>query len=116
VRAVRKGWLPFFPQFNKSPLEVVREAEAKGAKTEAEIVQYVVEALKRGELKFAVEDPDAPENWPRVWFIWRGNAIGTSAKGHEYFLKHYLGTHTSAIAEEQAQGQVQRGALPQARP
>ena len=42
------------------------------------------------------------ENWPRVWFIWRGNAIGTSAKGHEYFLKHYLGTHTNAIAEEVA--------------
>ncbi|NHK39740.1 nitrate reductase subunit alpha [Thermus thermophilus] len=106
VRAVRKGWLPFFPQFNKSPLEVVAEAEAKGAKTEAEIVQYVVEALKRGELRFAVEDPDAPENWPRVWFIWRGNAIGTSAKGHEYFLKHYLGTHTNAIAEEVAEGHV----------
>ncbi|WP_114313448.1 nitrate reductase subunit alpha [Thermus caldifontis] len=107
VRAVRKGWLPFFPQFNKSPLEVVKEAEARGAKTEAEIVQYVVEALKRGELRFAVEDPDAPENWPRVWFIWRGNAIGTSAKGHEYFLKHYLGTHTNTIAEEKAEGQVQ---------
>ncbi|BDG27541.1 nitrate reductase subunit alpha (plasmid) [Thermus thermophilus] len=106
VRAVRKGWLPFFPQFNKSPLEVVAEAEAKGAKTEAEIVQYVVEALKREELRFAVEDPDAPENWPRVWFIWRGNAIGTSAKGHEYFLKHYLGTHTNAIAEEVAEGHV----------
>lgn len=106
VRAVRKGWLPFFPQFNKSPLQVVAEAEAKGAKTEAEIVQYVVEALKRGELKFAVEDPDAPENWPRVWFIWRGNAIGTSAKGHEFFLKHYLGTHTSAVAEERAEGHV----------
>ena len=107
VRAVRKGWLPFFPQFNKSPLEVVKEAEARGAKTEEEIIQYVVEALKRGELRFAVEDPDAPENWPRVWFIWRGNAIGTSAKGHEYFLKHYLGTHTNAVAEERAEGQVQ---------
>ncbi|BCZ90542.1 nitrate reductase subunit alpha [Thermus thermophilus] len=106
VRAVRKGWLPFFPQFNKSPLEVVAEAEAKGAKTEAEIVQHVVEALKRGELRFAVEDPDAPENWPRVWFIWRGNAIGTSAKGHEYFLKHYLGTHTNTVAEEAAEGHV----------
>lgn len=34
VRAVRKGWLPFFPQFNKNPLQVVAEAEAKGAKTE----------------------------------------------------------------------------------
>ncbi|HEU4742060.1 MAG TPA: nitrate reductase subunit alpha [Meiothermus sp.] len=106
VRAVRKGWLPFFPQFNKSSLEVVKEAEANGAKTEAEIVAYVVEQLKKGKLEFAVEDPDAPHNWPRVWFIWRGNAIGTSAKGHEYFLKHYLGTHTNAVAEEMANGHV----------
>ena len=106
VRAVRKGWLPFFPQFNKSSLEVVKEAEAAGAKTEAEIVAYVVEQLKQGKLEFAVEDPDAPHNWPRVWFIWRGNAIGTSAKGHEYFLKHYLGTHTNTVAEEVANGHV----------
>ena len=49
-----------------------------------------------------MEDPDAPENWPRVWFIWRGNALMASAKGHEYFLKHYLGTHTNAIAEDLA--------------
>ena len=48
------------------------------------MIQYVVDQLKTGKLGFAVEDPDAPENWPRVWFIWRGNAIGTSAKGHEY--------------------------------
>lgn len=48
IRAVRKGWLPFFPQFNKSPLEVVQEAEAQGARTEEEIVRYVVQALKRG--------------------------------------------------------------------
>jgi nitrate reductase alpha subunit len=104
VRAVRRGWLPFFPQFNRSSLELVQEALSRGAKTDAEIVQYVVEQLRTEKLKFGVEDPDAPENWPRVWFIWRGNAIGTSAKGHEYFLKHYLGTHTNAIAEEQAAG------------
>ena len=57
--------------------------------------EYVVGRLKNGELKFSVEDPDAPENWPRVWFIWSGNALMASAKGHEYFLKHYLGTHTT---------------------
>ncbi|MEJ2303768.1 MAG: nitrate reductase subunit alpha [Anaerolineales bacterium] len=104
VRAVRRGWLPFFPQFNRSSLKLVQEALSRGANTDAEIVQYVVEQLRTEKLKFGVEDPDAPENWPRVWFIWRGNAIGTSAKGHEYFLKHYLGTHTNAIAEEQAAG------------
>ncbi len=102
VRAVKRGWLPFYPQFNKSSLEVVREAEAAGAKSDAEIVAYVVEKLKSGDLKFAVEDPDAPENWPRVWFIWRGNAIGTSMKGHEYMMRHYLGTHSNAVAKEWA--------------
>ncbi len=104
VRAVRRGWLPFFPQFNRSPLEVVREARERGAASNEEIIRDAVEQLRQGRLKFAVEDPDAPENWPRVWFIWRGNAIGTSAKGHEYFLKHYLGTHTNTIAAELAQG------------
>ena len=29
-----------------------------------------------------------------------------SAKGHEYFLKHYLGTHTNAIAEDMARDSV----------
>ncbi len=38
-------------------------------------------AASTGKLGFAVEDPDAPENWPRVWFIWRGNAIGTQRQG-----------------------------------
>jgi nitrate reductase / nitrite oxidoreductase, alpha subunit len=104
VDAVRRGWLPFFPQFNRSSLAVVREALAVGAKTDTEVIQHVVGQLKRGELGFAVEDPDAPENWPRVWFIWRGNAIGTSAKGHEFFLRHYLGTHSNAVAPEIAAG------------
>ncbi|MCZ7545960.1 MAG: nitrate reductase subunit alpha [Anaerolineae bacterium] len=104
LRAVRMGWLPFCPQFDRNPIEIVREAEAAGAKDSAEIVRRVVEQLKSGALRFAVEDPDAPENWPRVWFIWRGNALMSSAKGHEYFLKHYLGTHTNAIADEVAEG------------
>jgi nitrate reductase alpha subunit len=107
VKAVRNGWLPFYPQFNKSPLEVVKTAEAAGAATPEEVVAHAVRQLKDGQLRFAVEDPDAPENWPRLWFIWRGNALLASAKGHEYFLKHYLGTHTNAIAEDQAQPAVQ---------
>ena len=53
-----------------------------------------------------MEDPDASENWPRVWIIWRANAILSSAKGHEYFLKHYLGAHDNAIADEVAKGSV----------
>ena len=106
VRAVRKGWLPFFPQFNRNSLEIVKQAETKGAHSEGEVIQFVVDQLKLGTLHFAVEDPDAPENWPRVWLIWRGNALATSMKGHEYMLRHYLGTHTNAVAPEMAEGYV----------
>ncbi len=102
ARAVRSGWLPFYPQFTKNPLEVVRQAQAGGANSDDEVVRWTVEQLRQRKLRFAVEDPDAPESWPRVWFIWRGNALMSSAKGHEYFLKHYLGTHTNAIAEDLA--------------
>ena len=37
-------------------------------------------------------DPDDPANWPRNMFVWRSNLLGSSGKGHEYFLKHLLGT------------------------
>ena len=56
---------------------------------------------KSGDLHFAVEDPDAPENWPRVLMMWRANLFG-SAKGNEYFLKHLLGTDSSVSASETA--------------
>jgi nitrate reductase alpha subunit len=101
--AVRMGWLPFYPQFNRNPLELMGEAEAAGARTEQEIAGWIVEQLLSGKLRFSIEDPDAPENWPRVWIIWRANALHSSAKGHEYFLRHYLGTHSNAIADEVAQ-------------
>jgi len=105
-RAVRSGWLPFYPQFDRNPTELAREAEEAGAGSPDKVADYVVKKLKSGDLKFSVEDPDAPENWPRVWYIWRGNALMASSKGHEYFLKHYLGTHTNAIAEDLAEDSV----------
>ncbi len=102
IRAVRRGWLPFFPQFDRSPSQMVRDAEMAGARTDAEVVRWTVQQLKSRSARLAVEDPDAPENWPRLWFIWRGNALQASAKGQEYFLRHYLGTHHQVIAEERA--------------
>jgi nitrate reductase alpha subunit len=106
VKAVKNGWLPFFPQFSESSFDVVKRARAAGAKSDGEIVAHVVERLQSGDLTFAVQDIDAPQNWPRTWFIWRGNALMSSAKGHEYFLKHYLGTHHNAVAKERAEGRV----------
>jgi len=88
LRAVRMGWLPSAPQLNRNPLTFVREAEAKGL----DPVMHAVEQFKSGELDFAYADPDAPENFPRNMFIWRSNLFGSSGKGHEYMLKHLLGT------------------------
>ncbi|EAR23355.1 nitrate reductase subunit alpha [Nitrococcus mobilis] len=106
AKSVRMGWMPHYPQFNRSPLEVAREAEKAGAKDDKGMADYVVQALKKKNLSFSVDDPDAPENWPRVWFIWRGNAMQSSAKGAEFFLRHYLGTHDNAVAEERAKPHV----------
>ncbi|MCC7195856.1 MAG: nitrate reductase subunit alpha [Gemmatimonadaceae bacterium] len=104
--AVRMGWMPYFPQFKANSLDVARQAEEAGAKTPEDIASWTAGQLKDGKLELAVDDPDAPENWPRVWIIWRGNAIQSSAKGHEFFLRHYLGTHDNIIAEEHAKDKV----------
>ncbi|MEW6731146.1 MAG: nitrate reductase subunit alpha [Acidobacteriota bacterium] len=106
AKAVRCGWLPFYPQFNRPNREVVAEAKRAGATNDKEIINYTVKQLEQKTLRLSVEDPSAAENWPRLWFIWRGNALMSSAKGHEFFLKHYLGTHHNHIAEECAEGAV----------
>tara|TARA_R110002050_G_scaffold156852_4_gene285032 strand:- start:14841 stop:18587 length:3747 start_codon:yes stop_codon:yes gene_type:complete len=88
IRAERMGWLPSAPQLKTNPLEVGRAIKATGK----DVSSYVAEKLKSGELEMSCEDPDAPENWPRNLFVWRSNLLGSSGKGHEYFLKHLLGT------------------------
>jgi len=100
IVAARLGWLPFYPQFDRNPLEICREARERGATSEEEIVADVVERLKVGELNFAAEDPDAPENIPRIMFFWRANVLGASNRGHEYFLRHLLGADDSVLDEE----------------
>ncbi len=106
VKSVRNGWMPFYPQYDKSNLDIAKEAIASGAKDDKEIVNYVVDQLKSKKLTHSVADPDAEINFPRVWYIWRGNALMSSAKGHEFFLKHYLGTHHNSIAEDVAKNLV----------
>ncbi|HPE32866.1 MAG TPA: nitrate reductase subunit alpha, partial [Parvularculaceae bacterium] len=89
ARAERMGWLPSAPQLERNPLELTKEAEAAGL----DVQDYVAKSLKSGALKMSCEDPDKPENWPRNLFVWRSNLLGSSGKGHEYFLKHLLGTN-----------------------
>jgi nitrate reductase alpha subunit len=102
AKSVRNGWMPFFPQYNKNSFEIAEEAKKAGAIETKEIQDYIINQLKSGELKYSVNQPDEEENFPRVWYIWRGNALMASAKGHEYFLKHYLGTHHNEISDEVA--------------
>jgi nitrate reductase alpha subunit len=93
IRAERMGWLPSAPQLKTNPL-AGRQADAAAAGMEPK--DYVARnRLKDGELKLACEDPDNPKNWPRNMFVWRSNLLGASGKGHEYFLKHLLGTSTA---------------------
>ncbi|MBI4406032.1 MAG: nitrate reductase subunit alpha [Deltaproteobacteria bacterium] len=102
-KAVRMGWMPFFPQFKQNSLELGREAQAGGAKDDEAIKKYVLEKLKSKQLEYSISDPEACENFPRVWYIWRGNAIVGSMKGMEYCLKHYLGTSHAVMTEECSQ-------------
>ncbi len=88
VRAERMGWLPSAPQFSANPIDLCREATAAGVDPK----EYAVRGLKEGTLRMASEDPDDPVNFPRNLFVWRSNLLGSSGKGHEYFLKHLLGT------------------------
>jgi nitrate reductase alpha subunit len=88
VRAERMGWLPSAPQLQRNPLEIAKEAARAGVDPK----DYVVQQLKSGKLRMSCEDPDHPDNFPRNLFVWRSNLLGSSGKGHEYFLKHLLGT------------------------
>jgi len=88
IRAERMGWLPSAPQLKSNPLDVGRAIKESGEDAGA----YVADRLKSGELEMSCVDPDDPANWPRNMFVWRSNLLGSSGKGHEYFLKHLLGT------------------------
>nr|WP_225850389.1 nitrate reductase subunit alpha [Streptomyces sp. HPF1205] len=94
--SARMGWMPAYPTFDRNPLDLADDAGAAGRSP----AEHVVAELKAGRLRFAGEDPDAPENFPRVLTVWRANLLGSSAKGNEYFLKHLLGTDHAVRATQ----------------
>ena len=110
VRAERMGWLPSAPQLQTNPIQVVKDAQAAGMDPK----DYAVKSLKDGKLRLACEDPDNPANFPRNLFVWRSNLLGSSGKGHEYFLKHLLGTtHGLQGKELGTEGDMRGGAKPE---
>ena len=96
IRAERMGWLPSAPQLKTNPLDVAKAAK----KSKKDLPVYIADQLKSGKLEMSCEDPDAPENWPRNLFVWRSNLLGSSGKGHEYFLKHLLGTDHGVLGRD----------------
>ena len=104
AKSARMGWMPSYPTFDRNPLDLADEAAESGRPA----AEHVVDQLRSGALKFAAEDPDAPENFPRVLAVWRANLLGSSGKGNEYFLKHLLGTDSSLRATEASESQRPR--------
>ena len=96
IRSERMGWLPSAPQLQTNPLDVAKAA----AKSKKEPKDYVADQLKSGKLHMSCEDPDDERNWPRNLFVWRSNLLGSSGKGHEYFLKHLLGTSHGVMGKD----------------
>ena len=104
AKSARMGWMPSYPTFDRNPLDLADEAAEAGKP----VAEHVVDQLRSGDLRFAAEDPDAPENFPRVLSIWRANLLGSSGKGNEYFLKHLLGTDSSLRATEASESRRPR--------
>ncbi|WP_222432155.1 nitrate reductase subunit alpha [Leekyejoonella antrihumi] len=96
AKASRMGWTPSFPTFDRNPLDLADEAAAAGRP----VGDHIVDELKAERLHFAGEDPDAPENFPRVMTVWRANLLGSSGKGMEYFMRHLLGVDDAVRAQE----------------
>jgi len=93
AKAERLGWLPSAPQLETNPLDVCDMAAQAGM----EVPAFLSEKLQNGEIRLSCEDPDNPKNFPRNLFVWRSNLLGSSGKGHEYFLKYLLGAQNAVF-------------------
>ncbi len=96
--SVRLGWLPSFPQLSQNSLDVVREARSRHQDDQS-VIKDITKQLVDGKLDFSIENPNDPRNFPRVFFNWRSNLLGDSGKGHEYFVKHLIGSQDSVLGD-----------------
>ncbi|PFO08380.1 nitrate reductase subunit alpha [Bacillus sp. AFS076308] len=96
--SARLGWLPSFPQLSQNSLDIVKEARTRH-KDDHAVIKDITKQLVEGKLDFAIENPNDPRNFPRVFFNWRSNLLGDSGKGHEYFVKHLIGSQDSVLGD-----------------
>lgn len=95
----RLGWLPSFPQFTQNSIDLVEQARKNGATSEQEVIDEVVTQIKDEKIDWAIENPDDPKNFPKVFFNWRSNLLGDSGKGHEYFARHLIGGEDQILSD-----------------
>ena len=88
TRAERMGWLPSAPQLNTNPLDLVKAAEAAGVDPK----EYAVSQLKSGELNLPVKIRMTQRTSHAICLSGAPILLGSSGKGHEYMLRHLLGT------------------------
>ena len=93
----RLGWLPSFPSFDRTRSSSSRRRNGPAASP----AEHVVDELRRGGCGSPARIPTRRENHPELLTVWRANVLGSSGKGHEYFLKHLLGTTDSAVRAEE---------------
>lgn len=96
--SARLGWLPSFPQLSQNSLDVMNDARTRNDDDQA-VTADITKQLAEGKLDFAIENPNDPRNFPRVFFNWRSNLLGDSGKGHEYFVKHLIGSQDSLLSD-----------------
>jgi nitrate reductase / nitrite oxidoreductase, alpha subunit len=98
--SARLGWLPSFPQLSQNSLDIMTEARARH-KDDQSVIADIAKQIAEGKLQYAVENPNDPRNFPRVFFNWRSNLLGDSGKGHEYFVKHLIGSQDALLTDSE---------------
>ena len=95
AKAVRMGWMPALPDVRPQPARPRRRGRG-GRRGPGRARRR--RSSRPGGCGFAVDDPSAPSSFPRVFFVWRSNLLGSSGKGQEYFLRHLLGADARRAA------------------
>lgn len=116
--SARLGWLPSFPQFSQNSIDIVKDSRGRGHQTDDAVIQDITNQIKEGKIEWAIENPDDPRNFPRLFFNWRSNLLGDSGKGHEYFARHLIGGEDQILTDTEhswqpevvnAKGEAPRG-------
>src|SRR5690606_20404361 len=71
--SARLGWLPSFPQWTQNSLDVMKEARKRFKDDDQALIEDVAQQLANGKINYAIENPNDPRNFPKVFFNWRSN-------------------------------------------